>query len=61
MSGGTRVGGEIPVLEGERLRLRGHQPKDYEESAALWGSAEVTRYVGGKPLTKEEVWARLLR
>jgi RimJ/RimL family protein N-acetyltransferase len=53
--------GEIPVLESERLRLRGHRPEDFGDSAALWGDPEVTRYIGGRPLTREEVWARLLR
>jgi RimJ/RimL family protein N-acetyltransferase len=52
---------DIPLLETERLRLRGPRPSDFANSAALWGDPEVTRYVGGKPLTKEDVWARLLR
>lgn len=56
-----RIGGEIPVVESERLRLRGHRPGDYEASLAMWSDAEVTQYIGGKPLNKEEVWARLLR
>ena len=61
MSVDTGGCGNIPVLESERLRLRGHRPVDYEDSAAMWGDVEVARYVGGKPLTREEVWARLLR
>jgi RimJ/RimL family protein N-acetyltransferase len=61
MSGDWRGGGEIPVLESERLRLRGHRPEDYGNSAALWGDPEVTRSIGGSPPTREEVWARLLR
>lgn len=61
MSGTTRGGVEIPVLESERLRLRGHRPEDFEHSVALWSDPEVTRYIGGNPLTREEVWARLLR
>ncbi len=27
----------------------------------MWADPEVTRYIGGKPLTEEESWARLLR
>jgi RimJ/RimL family protein N-acetyltransferase len=27
----------------------------------MWGDAAVTRYIGGRPFTPEEVWARLLR
>jgi len=51
----------VPVIETERLRLRGHQLTDFSACAAMWADPVVTRYVGGKPLTREEVWARLLR
>jgi RimJ/RimL family protein N-acetyltransferase len=51
----------IPPVESARLLLRGHRQEDYAGCAALWGDPEVTRYIGGRPLTKEEVWARLLR
>ena len=34
---------------------------DFAESFAMWGNAEVTRFIGGKPSTSEEAWARLLR
>ena len=27
----------------------------------MWSDAEVTRFIGGKPLSGEEVWARILR
>jgi RimJ/RimL family protein N-acetyltransferase len=52
---------DIPVLETERLRLRGHTVDDFKNCAALWGDANVTRYIGGKPHTEEESWSRLLR
>lgn len=61
MNRSTSHAGEIPVLESERLSLRGHVPNDYEDGIAMWGDPHVTQYVGGKPLTREEVWARLLR
>lgn len=51
----------IPVLETERLTLCGHRAEDLEECVALWGDPRVTRYIGGKPFGREEVWARLLR
>jgi RimJ/RimL family protein N-acetyltransferase len=51
----------IPVIETERLRLRGHRVEDFGECAAMWGDPAVTRYIGGRPFTAEEVWARLLR
>lgn len=34
---------------------------DFEESAALWADPAVTRFIGGRPSTHEESWARLLR
>ena len=62
MFGGvTARSGEVPVIETERLRLRGHKQEDFAESVAMWSDAAVTRYIGGKTLSEEEVWARLLR
>jgi RimJ/RimL family protein N-acetyltransferase len=52
---------EIPVLETERLRLRGHRLDDFVQCARMWADPTVTRYIGGKPLSEEESWARLLR
>ena len=51
----------IPVIETERLILRGHCLDDFEALAAMWGDPEVARYIGGKSLTREDSWARLLR
>lgn len=50
-----------PILETERLRLRGHVLGDFEDFAAMWADEAVTRFIGGKPSTREEAWARLLR
>lgn len=51
----------VPVLQTERLTLRGHSLADFDESAAMWADPLVTRYIGGRPSTAEEAWARLLR
>src|SRR5690606_7603589 len=51
----------VPVLETERLRLRGHAMPDFESVAAMWGDPEVVRFISGKPSTREESWARMLR
>ncbi len=51
----------IPVLETARLRMRGFQISDFENSANLWGDPAVTRFIREKPFTREEVWSRLLR
>lgn len=52
---------EIPVLETERLILRGHRLDDFDALAAMWADPAVVRHIGGKPSTREESWARLLR
>jgi RimJ/RimL family protein N-acetyltransferase len=51
----------VPFLETPRLRLRGHRPADLAASAAMWGDSVVTRHIGGRPFTQEEVWSKLLR
>jgi RimJ/RimL family protein N-acetyltransferase len=57
----ARADGEIPVLETERLRLRAHRLDDFDACAAMWADPEVVKYTVGKPLTREDVWARMLR
>ena len=51
----------VPVIETDRLILRGHRTEDFADCLALWTDPEVTRFIGGKPSTQEEVWARVLR
>jgi RimJ/RimL family protein N-acetyltransferase len=51
----------VPVIETDRLVLRGHRADDFEALASMWGDEQVARYIGGKPSTREESWARLLR
>ncbi len=53
--------GQVPVLETERLRLRGHQLDDFAVYAAMWADLAVTRHTSGRPLAEEEAWIRLLR
>jgi RimJ/RimL family protein N-acetyltransferase len=50
---------EVPVMETGRLRMRGHRVEDFAECAAMWGDPLVARYIGGKPLTEEQVCRRL--
>ena len=49
------------ILTTHRLTLRPHTRDDFLDSYAMWSDPEVIRYIGGKPFTREEVWARLLR
>lgn len=50
-----------PRIETARLILRAHEAADIDAVAALWGDADVVRHIGGKPSTREECWARILR
>lgn len=51
----------VPLLEGERVRLRGHSLDDFADLCALWSDPSLVKYITGKPQTQEESWARLLR
>jgi RimJ/RimL family protein N-acetyltransferase len=50
-----------PILETERLRLRPHRLADFDAYVALWQEPGVVRFIGGKPFTREQSWARFLR
>ena len=41
--------------------LRGHTAAELDDELALWSDPLVTRYIGGKPFGREEVWSRLQR
>lgn len=51
----------VPVIETERLRLRGHELRDFDAAAAMWAEPGVVRFISGKPSTREESWGRFLR
>jgi len=63
MPGSFHSSAAVPVLETERLRLRGHRidNDDFIHCAAMWADPRVTRHIGGKPLTEEESWTKFLR
>jgi RimJ/RimL family protein N-acetyltransferase len=50
-----------PIVETERLVLQGHRLEDFEECLEMWSDPQVVRHISGKPATREEGWARLLR
>jgi RimJ/RimL family protein N-acetyltransferase len=50
-----------PRLETERLVLRAHDRADLPEVQATWSDPAVVRFIGGRPCTEEEAWARMLR
>jgi RimJ/RimL family protein N-acetyltransferase len=49
------------VLETARLILRAHDGNDLEAVHAMWSDPEIVRHITGKPSTREESWARILR
>ena len=48
-------------IETERLILRVHRTEDFDNMYAMWSDPAVTRYIGGKTFSREDVWERLLR
>jgi RimJ/RimL family protein N-acetyltransferase len=52
---------DIPILATPRLILRGHKLEDFEASVAIWSDPVVCRYFHGAPMTREDIWGRLLR
>ena len=55
------TGTNVPVLETERLVLRGHTLEDFPAYAAMWADPQVTKFIGGKPFSEEEAWGKFLR
>ncbi len=54
----TAVTIDIPVLETARLKLRAVRLEDFEDRVRISAEPEVTRFFGGKPMPREEVWRR---
>ncbi|TQV72503.1 GNAT family N-acetyltransferase [Denitrobaculum tricleocarpae] len=51
----------IPVVETNRLLLRGFELGDFDDHAALWADPDVVRHISGKVSSREESWNRFLR
>lgn len=51
----------VPILQTERLTLRGHTLEDFPAFAAMWADPGVTRFIGGTPLSEEDAWGKFLR
>jgi RimJ/RimL family protein N-acetyltransferase len=49
------------MITTERLVLRPHTLKDLPALAAMWSDPDFVRHIIGRPATREETWARLLR
>lgn len=60
MAKGRRMS-EAPALETTRILMRPHRVDDFQDLAAMWAEPAVARYISGKPSTRQDSWARLLR
>lgn len=52
---------QAPILETARLVLRPHGADDLDAVFAMWSDPDIVRHITGKPSTREESWARILR
>jgi len=52
---------QIPVLETDRLRMRGLRADDFPFFCDMMKDEAVMRYIGGKAKTEEEAWTGFLR
>jgi len=50
-----------PVVETERLVLRGRTMADFPAYAAMWAAPEVARYTTVAPLNEEDSWIKFTR
>jgi RimJ/RimL family protein N-acetyltransferase len=51
---------EAPRIETQRLILRAFGVEDLDAQAATLGDEAVMRHIGGKPVSREDSWRRLL-
>ena len=51
----------MTTLVTDRLILTPVQGSDYEDLCAMWGDPDVVRHIFPEPLSREDVWFRLLR
>jgi RimJ/RimL family protein N-acetyltransferase len=51
----------IPLIETERLRLRGMVRADFAAFAAIWQEPEVVRFIGRQPRDLAESWGVFLK
>lgn len=48
------------MITTDRLVLRAHRRTDLDAAVAMWSDPLVTRFIGGKPSTPQQSWARIL-
>ena len=50
----------VPVLETDRLIMRGFEESNFLNFAALLSDPRVMKHLGGKPFTQEESWRKYM-
>lgn len=50
-----------PVIETQRLRLRGRVLDDFAFFRDMWADPRVTRFIDGEPRSEEDTWTKFLR
>jgi RimJ/RimL family protein N-acetyltransferase len=50
-----------PLLTTDRLVLRPHQLDDFDPLSVMYATPAVYQHMEGKPLSRDDVWSRLLR
>lgn len=50
-----------PVVETDRLILRGRRLDDFPAYAAMWADPTVVKHISGVPLTREAAWQKFAR
>lgn len=51
----------VPMLETDRLIMRGHRPGDFDAVHAMWSNPDVVARITGQPSTLSETQTRLMR
>jgi RimJ/RimL family protein N-acetyltransferase len=51
----------VPLIETDRLILRGAQMSDFAAYADMWADPEFARFITGAPQTEQESWSRFMR
>ena len=51
----------IPVIETERLVLRGRTPEDFEAFAEIQADPHFQTHIAGAPVEREQAWIKFLR